>query len=276
MNPLSRLWAVRSAKKQNARSPLTASPLRIPGQSVEEEREKLLDDVVEQWGLQALFFVLLAGLEWYRYYTDMKPSPWLLSAFALFMVLFAAWRIARVRPQLRNLRLARDGERAVGQYLERLREDGYQIFHDLVGEGFNVDHLLIGPGGVFTIETKTWSKPMRGPAEIYFDGQRITVGNRVIDRDPVVQAKAQARWVRQVLEESAGKRTVVRPVILFPGWFISSPNGALNDIWVLEPKALPAFLVKEPARLAESDIKLFAYHVSRFIRTKEAGPTGRH
>jgi hypothetical protein len=66
-------------KKSTTRSPLKASPLRVPGQSVEEEREKLLSDVQDQWLLQSLFFVLLAAIEWYRYFMDMKPSPWLLS-----------------------------------------------------------------------------------------------------------------------------------------------------------------------------------------------------
>jgi len=256
-------------KKSRTRSPLKARPLRVPGQSVEEEREKLLSDVVEQWLFQTLFLGLLAALEWYRYYTDMKPSPWLFSIAAILMAFFAVWRIWRTRPQLRNLRLARDGERVVGQFLERLREQGYQVFHDVVGEGFNVDHLLIGPAGVFTVETKTWSKPHRGPAEIYFDGEMIKVGNRVPDRDPVVQASAQANWIREMLHESAGKRPFVRPVIVFPGWYISSPSGAFKDIWVLEPKGLPAFLQQEPLRLSETDIRLFAYHVSRSIRAKE-------
>jgi hypothetical protein len=257
-------------KKSRTRSPLKASPLRVPGQSVEEEREKLLSDLQDQWLLQTLFFVLLAALEWYRYYMDMKPSPWLLTAFAILIAMLAAWRVSRVRPRLRSLRLARDGERVVGQFLERFREQGYQVFHDLVGEGFNVDHLLIGPAGVFTIETKTWSKPIRGPAEIYFDGEKITVGNRAPDRDPIVQARAQANWIRELLQESAGKQAFVRPVIVFPGWYISSPSGASKDIWVLEPKALPGFLQQELVRLSDTDIRLFAYHVSRSIRAKEA------
>jgi hypothetical protein len=58
---------------------------------------------------------------------------------------------------MRTLRQGIEGEKAVGQFLERLREQRYQVFHDLVGDGFNVDHVLIGPAGVFTIETKTSS-----------------------------------------------------------------------------------------------------------------------
>jgi hypothetical protein len=42
-----------------------------------------------------------------------------------------------------------------------------------VGEGFNVDHVIIGPAGAFTIETKTWSKPKRGSPTISFDGETL-------------------------------------------------------------------------------------------------------
>lgn len=37
-----------------------------------------------------------------------------------------------------------EGERAVGQFLEQLREQGFHVFHDVVGTGFNVDHVLVG------------------------------------------------------------------------------------------------------------------------------------
>jgi hypothetical protein len=57
------------------RSPLKDKPLRLPGQSVAEERENLVEDAVGQPMMLALFFLLIAALEWWRVYTDMKPSP---------------------------------------------------------------------------------------------------------------------------------------------------------------------------------------------------------
>lgn len=59
------------------------------------------------------------------------------------------------------------------------------------------------------------------------------------------------------------------PVIAFPGWFVEQPAQRLTDIWVLEPKALPAFLEQEPLRLAPPDVKLAGFHLSRFIRSAE-------
>lgn len=140
----------------------------------------------------------------------------------------------------------------------------------MLGDGFNVDHVLIGPGGIFTIETKTWSKPSRGEAKVYFDGEKLRAGTLEPDRNPVIQARAQAGWMRDLLAESTARKFEVHPVILFPGWFIDSAPGSLQQVWVLNPKALVEFLAREPERLAEDDIKLASFHLSRFIRSSEA------
>jgi hypothetical protein len=215
----------------------------------------------------ALFFVLIAGLEWWRQYMSIAPSPITFSVAALTAVLYAGFRIWRVVPRLRNLRQGVDGERAVGQFLERLRGGGFQVFHDVIGVGFNVDHVIIGPAGVFTVETKTWSKPIAGNAQLQFDGKSITVAGVEPDRDPVIQAKAQAAWLRSQLTDSTGKTFDVRPVVVFPGWYVVNSGGSFKDIWVLEPKALPTFLSNEPSRLSHEDVKLASFHLSRLIRT---------
>jgi hypothetical protein len=255
--------------KTKSRSPIKDKPLRLPGQSVEEEREKLLDDAVGEPLLLALFMVVLAALEWYRLYTGMKPNPIIFSAAAVLLVFYAAYRIIRALPRLRNLRLALEGEKAVGQYLEGLRAGGFHVFHDVIGDGFNVDHVLVGPAGVFTVETKTWSKPMTGSPQILFDGETIKKGDLSPDRDPIIQAKAQANWLRSLLQESTGRRFDVRPVVVFPGWFVKGPSGGYKDVWVLEPKALPSFLDHEPNRLELEDVKLASFHLSRLIRSGE-------
>ena len=109
---------------------------------------------------------------------------------AVLAALFAVWRFIRLRSRFRDLRQGEEGERAVGQFLERLRETGYQVFHDVIGFNANIDHVLIGSAGIFTIETKTWSKPLRGDARVPFDGERVWVGGHEPDRNPVVQARA--------------------------------------------------------------------------------------
>ena len=251
------------------RSPIKDRPLRHPGQSLEEERTALWEDKLEPAAIEAVCFVVIAGLEWLRAWTHFPPSPWLFTAVALVFVGLAAFRIWRYRPKLRAIRQGIEGEKVVGQFLERLRERGYQVFHDVVGPAFNVDHVLIGPAGIFTIETKTRSKPIRGDARVTADAEGLLVAGHRPDRDPVVQARAQAGWLHQQIKESTGKPLPVRPVIVFPGWFIDPSAQRLSNLWVLEPKALPAFLDNEAACLAPGDVRLASYHLSRLIRSGE-------
>jgi hypothetical protein len=251
------------------KSPIKDKPLRHPGQSLEEERRKLLEDKLETPAILALFTTVWATMEWWRYYTDFPPNPVIFTLAAVLTIGFAGWRYIKTLPKARALRQGIEGEKAVGQFLERLRENGYLIFHDLVGNGFNIDHAIIGPAGIFTVETKTWSKPVRGEPRIKFDGETLTAAGREPERDPVVQARAQAAWLTSLLAESTGRTLNVFPVVVFPGWFIEQNEGSLRSIWVLEPKALPKFLGRQPQRLKPEDIKLASFHLSRFIRSNE-------
>ena len=251
--------------KPTKRSPLKAPPLRHPGQSLDERRSEILSDKVAFPMIVATFFVILAIVE-VAWTFGTSPPLWMHIAAAVCAVIYAVARIRSVLPTLRALRQARDGERVVGQYLDTLRERGYQVFHDIVGTNFNVDHIVIGPGGIYTVETKTWSKPVGQSPKVWFNGEDINVDGTKIDRDPVIQAKAQAKWIRELLAESTGRAFPARAVILFPGWFVEATHGAYKDVWVLNPKALPEFLKNERAQISPEDVKLASYHLSRFIR----------
>jgi hypothetical protein len=75
--------------------------------------------------------------------------------------------------------------------------------------------------------------------------------------------------VKQLLNESTGKVFSVRPVVVFPGWYIETTSGSLREVWVLEPKALPAFLGNAAKLLSSEDVNLAAYHLSRYVREQE-------
>jgi hypothetical protein len=71
-----------------------------------------------------------------------------------------AWRL-RFRPseQAGAWQRGAHGERHTARLLDRLTRDGYVIFHDLAvpNSPANVDHLAIGPTGVFVIDSKQWT-----------------------------------------------------------------------------------------------------------------------
>jgi Nuclease-related domain len=197
----------------------------------------------------------------------LKEKPLLLvTALAVIAAVFAGWRIWRIRRRVRRLRLGRAGERAVGQLLEQLREGGAHVFHDVPGEGFNLDHVVISAHGIYAIETKTRTKPS-SKARVVVDGNSLTVAGYAPNRNPIEQVTAAARWLEKLLKESTSKRFFVRGVVVFPGWFVEQ-RGLRGDVWVLEPKALPAFIENAPAMIGPADVTLAAFHVSQYVRSR--------
>jgi hypothetical protein len=78
------------------------------------------------------------------------------------------WRL-RFRPseQARSWQRGAHGERHTARLLRRLARDGFVIFHDLAmpGSDVNVDHLVIGPTGVFVIDSKQWTGQVHQTAD---------------------------------------------------------------------------------------------------------------
>lgn len=255
-------------KLKKGRSPLDRfAPLRVPGQSISEQLDDLVSDHLLGPSMVALFAIVMAGMEWWRFYASAKPNPIVYSAVAVVSVVYAAIRIALARKRIRQLKLGRDGERAVAQQLEWLRRENFFVFHDVPNGDANVDHLLIGPKGVFTIETKTLSKPERGECKITFTDGVIRANGLALDRDPLVQAKAQASWMRAFLAEHQFTASVW-PVVLFHGWFVEPFDSKVVGAWVLEPKALRSFIGNQPDRFALEDVKAMASAMTSYIRSQ--------
>ena len=163
------------------RSPLKAKPLHYPGQSINVKIEDL-------WtSLTTYFFVAAACISmmiitWIYYYSPIRQNPSVATVLIILLVAFCIYKSIRIFKEIRQLKLALDGELAVGQFLELKRNQGAQVFHDIIGEGFNIDHVVIDPNGIFTIETKTHSKPAKGQAIISIKDGRLLANGMLIDR----------------------------------------------------------------------------------------------
>ena len=250
----------------SGQSPLKAKPLRLPGESVDKEIDRWINDKALGTLFAAACLCAIAYFEWYGYLTRSPRRPILFTLLAVAALIYAGWRFVVIRRKVRSLRQGRDGERAVGQFLERLREDGGQVLHDIPGDGFNLDHVVIGTHGIHAIETKTWSKPWP-KAKVVVEGDTLTVAGEVPDRNPLEQVAAAANWLEKLLKASTGKRFLVRGVVVFPGWYVEQPEPRGN-VWVIEPKMLPGLIGDAPTMISPSDVALAAFHLSRYVRSE--------
>lgn len=92
----------------------------------------------------------------------------------------------------------------------RRRRQGWRLINGLyMGSHGDVDHVLVGPGGVFAIESKWTSR------RCYIE--RATVKG-LVGREPVSQARTNARNVEELLRHGLPHLdTTVRPVVVLWG-----------------------------------------------------------
>lgn len=156
---------------------------------------------------------------------------------------------------IENWRLGRDGERWTETELRSLERDGWHVRHDIDSRYGNIDHVLVGAGGVFLLNSKNlWGSfaieegvlschheiaPMSDYSlpklERQMNGAAFGLEERL---------KAQLRW-----------RVDVRPVVVLWAEFPAREGrlGQSNKVAVVGGRRIADWLREQPVRLAERD-----------------------
>lgn len=142
-------------------------------------------------------------------------------AFVTIIIIFVlAWVWLRrhssiIEDKLREARAwcrGYEGERVIGELLESDLSDKFHVFNDLhfPGRRANIDHIVVGPTGVFVLDTKNW----RGVVEWDADGKKILLNGEEQDAAHVIMDAALD--VHNKLETLTARSFFVRPVLVFP------------------------------------------------------------
>lgn len=140
------------------------------------------------------------------------------------------------------------GEIAVGRMLETLPE-GWTVFHALpVGtKESDIDHLVVGPGGVFTINTK------------HHRGKPIWIANRTLmvsgQRQPHIRnAEYEAARVTKLIHSRLGLTGRVQPVVAIHGAASIVIKENPDLVRVLDARTVRSWLLKRPVQFGTDDL----------------------
>ncbi len=201
-------------------------------------------------------------------------SAWTLIFAGLAIASFLFWKVIKLVRKRQKYMEGRDGELATAQLLEPLVARGGRVLHDLQARGFNIDHVVVAPGGVFAVETKHRLKPTtvsgRQAATVESDGLALRFPGWV-ETKPLEQAKAQAVWLQKELTKATGAPVAVQPVVALPGWYVKTT--APGGVRVINPKN-HQFMAKanaQPQPLSVERIKSIAYQVARLCQIPDPG-----
>lgn len=264
-------------KRKPRRSPLTRALLRSPGESLRRQVDDLTWDI-SMW----LALLIVLPLMFYAAYLS-QASPFGIKVSALYMTIaaliadgYALYRLIQVAEKRRRYRQGLDGEMAVGQELTELLKDGMSVYHDIPADKFNIDHIIVGPKGVFAVETKAHSKSKAGMGDaevkVRVDGSTLVFPNWR-ETEWVEQTRRQAKWVSAWLTRATGEKVDARPMLALPGWFIDIEKS--SDVLVVNPKYSRVLMQKiKGTPLTDAQIQRVSYVLEKICRDVEAQKDG--
>jgi hypothetical protein len=118
------------------------------------------------------------------------------------------------------------GERQTEEVLLKLADD-WHVFHDVPDGQGNWDHTVIGPAGVFAIDTKSYSSPATVENDTLRSGRIRTPGSAF---------RGSAVRLKEMLERKSGVSTWVQAAVTIWGEF---PQGVVEAKGGLPGSRLP-------------------------------------
>jgi hypothetical protein len=260
--------------RKRSRTPLTGELLRPPGHSLLKQIESHRDEIDEQLMRLMLIPTVFTAFCFAQIHnngaTQIRLGLAVIMALAISgLIAYGVRAMLKVAKRLDALKAGYDAELAVAQELDQLMRKGAWVFHDIEANGFNIDHVVIAPQGVFAVETKGYTKRTDGDgkmnARVVFDGQKL-VFPHYVTTGPIEQAERQAKWLSDWLGKATGTPVMAVPVVALPGWYVER-KGAGN-VNVFSGKELQTNLLKirRAQAVTDSHLRQIAHQLDQRCR----------
>jgi hypothetical protein len=186
-----------------------------------------------------------------------------------------AWKMGKAVNERKNRALGWFGERCVADCLEPLKAQGWRIFHDVPqsrgSRCWNIDHVAIGPQGIFAIETKARRKvspdELKADYKVAFDGHRL-IWPKGPDEQPIEQAKSNAQSLAEYLRSTLREPMDVQWMVTLPGWWVTEPS--TGPVQVCNARRLPyALTQRRPVVLSPQQVDRVAACLDPVCRNVE-------
>ncbi|HVL80083.1 MAG TPA: nuclease-related domain-containing protein [Actinomycetota bacterium] len=189
---------------------------------------------------------------------------WLAAAIALHLLPLTSWWMSLpvfalavwtdredtmqlLMPWLKGAR----GEEAVGRLLSELEPEGYRILHDIdTGHG-NLDHVVVGPTGVWAIETKAWT------GRVYAGPGGTFMRSGTDERGTLKQALGEAFEVKKRIAHT-GLTPWVNALVVLTATELERGPMKFGQVRVIESKDLLPTIRSNPERMSPDDVRLAA------------------
>lgn len=264
-------------KKQNSISPLSDGFLRGPGHSLRLKYDKAWSDMAVHFMLLPIFSLMPLAIIGSNSIFKKTTNFWFMVIFFITTIIIILKNIIPTTHKILQTKLGLEAEIACGQLLSQLMRNGWYVFHDIpsqkINGKFNIDHILIGPPGVYVVETKGRSKSLTKTggkqSKILFKNNRLEFPNNKFETKPLEQALANTRHIAEWLPRASGVKFAPEPALLFPGWYFEAKEKPPFPL-IGNPKLIVDTLKsKSQAVLTPEQCEQIAYQVEQAVRLSD-------
>ena len=128
-------------------------------------------------------------------------------------------------------------EQAVAKVLQELPDD-YYVFHDLEFPGFNIDHVVLGPNGIFLVETKSQKGNITQEHDV------LLKNGRKFFKDFLKQCWSQTYSLRDHLNAERLHGLSIKPILCFSRGFVEI-RGLVRGVAVLNVDYLRPYILSQ-------------------------------
>ncbi|MCE5279286.1 MAG: nuclease-related domain-containing protein [Planctomycetaceae bacterium] len=238
-----------AVKKPKRDLPFDQPLLPQAGQSTREKRDKILGEKVDLWVAMFAAALMMIMVAWMLVLSKSVVQGALsVTGVAVALIGVCIIKIGRGMREARSYSLGAKGEVYVSQCLDKLKANGWRLFEDVPNEKGNVDHVLVGPGGIFTIETKTHSRKDGKKVEVTFDGQKVAINGFETD-EPIRQAFAEAGFIKNLV---GATKADVQPVLIYVGAIINYRGD--KQLWVMHENKFLSWMETQRKKLDPAQV----------------------
>ena len=255
---------------------------RIPAYGLQQQIQDLQMDLIGSMLMGVLIVCMPFAVNSIKAHITVGQFPWISVTTGLMGLAYCGVKTWKNFSKLTKLRLGHTAEIATANELIGLQALGYQVFHDVQADGFNIDHLAVGKNGVFAIETKGRHKRNKDLLQTSGNGNG-SKGYQVFYKDgrlnfpswtetkPIEQAERQSKWVSQWLTKATGTPVSSTPVLVFPGWYVTCQTKPPFPI-VNHKQLVGTIPTLKTQALSQQQVEQIIYQVAqRCLSNSEAG-----
>jgi len=179
--------------------------------------------------------------------------------------------VRRLFPKSKRSNRDKRWQLRIAGVFDELRKFGYRAFHELRHDGLDLDYVIVGPAGVFAIETRVQSgdekieSKHRGnlsrPAE-----KSSSIEKSVGKKNPKSTGENPVK-VNRVIKKNREFDGWVWPLVVIAGeWRVKNdPQTVGARLFTIDK--LVNHIMNQPARLTSTEIKLVTSHLERSAKS---------